>query len=302
LLPAACIQPLAPEQNQWQSHVIAAVQSVARLPYISSPQSISAHCGVKHSEPNHRLKERRAKVCARFSRNVGASKAKSKNKLGVARLQSSSLTAAKNRKWRISEMNQSQCFPSVIQRSLARAAFSISPASVNSLLMQYIASFKAGSQQAAQGGRAQSGAPFSKQRWMQVMNMKRVALAALLICMSAEIVAQEISTPRFPSQQITRDELNQLYEKTKALPHASIRRVRHQVVITAPNSRYFSTTYVFTQPGHPAHPAVVIHDILEMETGHVAQLESYYAGSQLKFEAWVKEFVYTPYAIYPPTY
>jgi hypothetical protein len=61
-------------------------------------------------------------------------------------------------------MNQSQCFPSAMQRSLAHAAFSISPASVNSLLMQYIASFKAGSQQAAQGGRAQSGAPFSKQR------------------------------------------------------------------------------------------------------------------------------------------
>lgn len=144
-------------------------------------------------------------------------------------------------------------------------------------------------------------APHERRRWMQVMNMMRVALAALLICMSAEVVAQEISTPRFPSQQITRDELNQLYEKTKTMPQASIRRVQHQVVITAPNSRYFSTTYVFTQPGHPAHPAVVIHDILEMETGHVAQLESYYAGSQPKFEAWVKKFVYTPYAIYPPT-
>jgi hypothetical protein len=62
-------------------------------------------------------------------------------------------------------MNQSQSFPSVIHRSLAHAAFSINPASVSSSLMQHIATVKAGSQQAAQGGRAQSGAPFSKQRW-----------------------------------------------------------------------------------------------------------------------------------------
>jgi hypothetical protein len=61
-------------------------------------------------------------------------------------------------------MNQSQRFPSAMQRSLARAAFSISPASVSSSLMQCIATIKAGNQQAAQGGRAQSGAPFSKQR------------------------------------------------------------------------------------------------------------------------------------------
>jgi hypothetical protein len=61
-------------------------------------------------------------------------------------------------------MNQSQRFPSAMQRSLNHAAFSISPALVSSSLMQHIATFKAGSQQAAQGGRAQSGAPFSKQR------------------------------------------------------------------------------------------------------------------------------------------
>jgi hypothetical protein len=63
-------------------------------------------------------------------------------------------------------MNQSQFFPSVMQRSPARAAFNISPASVSSSPMQRIATFKAGPQQAAQGGRAQSGAPFSKQRWV----------------------------------------------------------------------------------------------------------------------------------------
>jgi hypothetical protein len=51
-----------------------------------------------------------------------------------------------------------------MQRSLNRAAFSVSPASVSSSPMQCIATVKAGPQQAAQGGRAQSGAPFSKQR------------------------------------------------------------------------------------------------------------------------------------------
>jgi hypothetical protein len=67
-----------------------------------------------------------------------ASKSKSKNKLDVARLRSSSLSAAKNRKWRVSEMNQSRCFPSAMQRSLSRAAFSISPASVSSSPKQCI--------------------------------------------------------------------------------------------------------------------------------------------------------------------
>jgi hypothetical protein len=109
------------------------------------------HIATNKAGPNHRLKERRAKVCARFSQNVGPSKAKSKNQFGVTRLQSSSLTAAsKNKKRSISEMNQSQCFPGVIQRRPTHTGFRTGTLSLSSSLMQHIVTNKAGSQQSAQ--------------------------------------------------------------------------------------------------------------------------------------------------------
>ena len=44
------------KQSQSQIHAIAAISSAVMLSYTSAPQSTSAHCGAKKSEPNHCFK------------------------------------------------------------------------------------------------------------------------------------------------------------------------------------------------------------------------------------------------------
>jgi hypothetical protein len=131
------------------------------------------------------------------------------------------------------------------------------------------------------------------------MNRARLFLFLMLGYMSNPVLCGVDVPPRFSSQQITGAEWNELYEKTKEVPGASIQLTQWHVVITAPAPAYIST-YVFTRPGHPAHPAVVIHDVLEIESGHVAQVSSYFAGSRPRFQAWEKKFRFTAYALYPP--
>lgn len=131
------------------------------------------------------------------------------------------------------------------------------------------------------------------------LGMKRASSAFVVLGACFFASASAASDPRFATQQITRAEWKQLYELVRKEPDAGIRRRHDHIVITVPSSEYVST-YVFTRPGHPAHPAVVIHDALVSETEHWAELSSHFAGRQSAFEAWKAKFRFNEYAVYPP--
>lgn len=131
------------------------------------------------------------------------------------------------------------------------------------------------------------------------MKTANSAIVAMTAFFGALVVSSSEAEPRFANPQITREEWKQLYDRVRKQPEAKVRRMQYQIIITASHSKYIST-YVFTRPGHPAHPAVVIHDAFSGDAEHTAELAAHYAGPQLAFEAWRAEFRFNENMVFPP--
>jgi len=67
---------------------------------------------------------------------------------------------------------------------------------------------------------------------------------------------------RFPTDEITQEQWQIYLEEVRALPGAEIREAANQILISVPSRL---TLYVFTSPAHPAFPAVVIRQIVEVD-------------------------------------
>jgi hypothetical protein len=133
-----------------------------------------------------------------------------------------------------------------------------------------------------------------------------INIAASLLAWSNAIAQLE---PRFADRKINRREWTRLYEEAKQLDGADISIRQLQTVIEVTKFQDFpgsndwlsvSTTYVFTLPGHPAHPAVVVYVAQLGPSTHVAQREAYYAGRHSAFEDWLHGFRFNEYEMYIP--
>jgi hypothetical protein len=60
------------------------------------------------------------------------------------------------------------------------------------------------------------------------------------------------------------------------------------------------TTYVFTERGHPAHPAVVIFNSYLGGSTHYGVRESYFAGNESEFKSWAGRFRSTEFSLIIP--
>jgi hypothetical protein len=89
--------------------------------------------------------------------------------------------------------------------------------------------------------------------------------------------------PPFPQPHITAEQWQAFYDEVKAKPGAVVEPPVGGVVRILVESEY--AFYHFTTEG-PAHPAVIIERILQLEDGVYVQSTGYFAGSEPAFAAW----------------
>ena len=123
---------------------------------------------------------------------------------------------------------------------------------------------------------------------------RRTFPLALLLTTTAIALAQPSLPPpkRFPAEKITAEQLGTYKSEVQAIPGIECREIgAHQRQCTS-NAQF--TIWIFTLPGHPAHPAVTQAVMLVQRDGQGARVginrSGYYAGDSAAFDTWMKEF------------
>jgi hypothetical protein len=125
--------------------------------------------------------------------------------------------------------------------------------------------------------------------------MKQCAFQlALLLAASAIALAQPSQPPpkRFPAEKITPEQLEIYKSEVQAIPDIQCQEIgAYQRQCTS--SAQF-TIWIFTLPGHLAHPAVTQAVMLVQRDGQGARVginrSGYYAGDSGAFDKWMKGF------------
>lgn len=125
--------------------------------------------------------------------------------------------------------------------------------------------------------------------------MKRCAFClAFLLATTAVALAQQAQPPpkRFPTEKITAEQLETYKSEIQAIPGIECREIwAHQRQCTS-NAQF--TIWIFTVPGHPAHPAVTRAVMLLQQNEQGSRVginrSGYYAGDSAAFDTWMKEF------------
>jgi hypothetical protein len=97
----------------------------------------------------------------------------------------------------------------------------------------------------------------------------------------------EESKWRFPTDKITVEQWTTFRAEVLAKPGIERQEFADQLLLFAQNEYRL---YVFTQPKHPAHPAVVIRAIVNRGNGAYVDRMGHYAGDQKAFDKWWHEF------------
>ncbi|MGC1458269.1 MAG: hypothetical protein WA825_08350 [Steroidobacteraceae bacterium] len=104
--------------------------------------------------------------------------------------------------------------------------------------------------------------------------------------------ADEPIPPRFPALQITTDQWKAYLAEVKALP--DVQCMEDRINQLTCNSSEQHTIWVFTTPGHPAHPAVSRGVIVMQQTAKGATVSidrsGHYAGHRAEFDVWMRQF------------
>jgi Protein of unknown function (DUF4019) len=92
---------------------------------------------------------------------------------------------------------------------------------------------------------------------------------------------------RFPTDKITVQQWTQFREEVLAKPNSVRAEYANQLVVTVEAE---GAIYVFTQPQHPAYPAVVVRAVAESGGGAAVKRMGHFAGSESAFATWWHQF------------
>jgi len=93
---------------------------------------------------------------------------------------------------------------------------------------------------------------------------------------------------RFPSDRITPIEWAIYLAEVKALPGVQIKESNQQTTIT--QAKPNAVIYSFTTAKNPAHPGVVIREIVKRDDGYYVERKGHYGGDALEFDRWWHAF------------
>jgi hypothetical protein len=92
---------------------------------------------------------------------------------------------------------------------------------------------------------------------------------------------------RFPLDIITIAQWEQFQAEVLSKPALEGRHIDHQFVAY---SRAERRLWIFTRPGHPAHPAVLVLIFADATSGAKAIRQGHYAGNRFEFVKWWQNF------------
>lgn len=110
-------------------------------------------------------------------------------------------------------------------------------------------------------------------------------LAGLLL--SSLLWAQEFKP--YPSAKITEAQWQQYFAEVQA-KHGQSAEVTGQNLVVFTDSAT-ATSYAFTQPGHPAHPAWITRMVLKERTGINIRQIGYFAGKEPPFATLFRAYL-----------
>ena len=92
---------------------------------------------------------------------------------------------------------------------------------------------------------------------------------------------------RFPSDRISAQQWQIYLDETLAKPGVNAYEAAGQLIVEVGPE---NAIYVFTTPAHPAHPGVVIRQVVERD-GHVGLTRrGHYAGDSRAYDRWWRQF------------
>jgi len=125
--------------------------------------------------------------------------------------------------------------------------------------------------------------------------MKRCAFSLVfLLATTAIALAQPARAPpkRFPTEKITPQQLETYKSEIQAIPGIECHEISAHERQCTSNTQF--TIWIFTLPGHPAHPAVTRAVMLLQQNAQGSRVginrSGYYAGDSAAFDTWMKEF------------
>ena len=95
---------------------------------------------------------------------------------------------------------------------------------------------------------------------------------------------------RFPNDRITFEQWTSYFDELAHRSGAVLTEQEQYYVINLFNDPSQPALYVFTKPGHPAYPAVVIRAVVTKNGQSQIVRHGHYAGDQAQFEKWWHEF------------
>ena len=86
---------------------------------------------------------------------------------------------------------------------------------------------------------------------------------------------------------VTKDGIDSVYKEAMSKPGIVVIEEHDYKKITVASERI---TYFFTLPAHPAHPAVVIQEVVQENGAIYLQAKGITAGDRKIFEQWLRNF------------
>jgi hypothetical protein len=113
------------------------------------------------------------------------------------------------------------------------------------------------------------------------------ATLLLALGLSGGFVTAADPPPRFPNEQITLSDWQTYLDEVRSIPDVRCQNTpRRELSCLSDKLR---AIWVFTSPGHPAHPAISTGVLVVYSQSAGILFRGYYAGDELAFNAWAPD-------------
>jgi hypothetical protein len=118
--------------------------------------------------------------------------------------------------------------------------------------------------------------------------MRQTSLLIFIAVLTATSPAAAIDFKPHPTAQITEAQWSAYFDQVKTALGGSAQELReHKLIVFHDNATV--TSYAFTQPGHPAHPAWITRRIVVGPNASVDQI-GYFAGREEPFAELFRQY------------
>lgn len=113
------------------------------------------------------------------------------------------------------------------------------------------------------------------------------ALASIALALACLPIWSQEFRP-YPQPRVTQDQWQTYFDEVRGKYIASARQAPNQLLVAFDDGKV--TQYVFTQPGHPAHPSWITRRLVETDGRVTLEQVGYFAGREDPFAALYQSY------------